>query len=172
MMKLYLTILTFLTWTSVFGQTSIIGDWITFSIGLDSEVKGITKIHDRYDKVQFTFNGDGSYIKSYYVPKGTTETPLYKHYEIRDEKLVKKRILTEDGYHLKVLVVKEKIEKGRYDLNSTGDTIVFNSESGVIYKHGFKLESSSLTLMDTVDNRIFYITLLTDRKKTKKRGSS
>jgi hypothetical protein len=163
--------LTLIIWTSALGQT-ITGDWKSTSIGLTVEFNEKDKIQDRYDKVDYTFNVDGSYTKSFYVPKQTREIPLYKNYEVKDDKLIKKQILTEDGYSLKMLVVKEKVETGHFSLNLKRDTIVFHNSNGENYQLGLRTNDSNLILVDTIDSRPIYITLTSDKKKKTKRGSS
>ncbi len=99
------------------------GDWKSYSIGLTNDINKETKIQDRYDKVVFSFYPDGSYRKLYFIPRDTKEIPLYKNYEVKNDKLVKKQILTQDGAALKMLVVKEKMETGKFKLNAQADTV-------------------------------------------------
>jgi hypothetical protein len=171
-MKARLTILTIITWTSALGQTSITGNWKSISIGLTVEFNEKNEIKDRYDRVSYSFSADGSYTKSFYVPRQTREIPLYKNYEIKDDRLAKKQILTENGQSLKMVVVKEKLETGRFNLNFKRDSIVFHNNAGEKYQLGLRTSDSSLVLVDTIGNRTVYITLISDKKKQRKRGSS
>jgi hypothetical protein len=118
-----LTIFILILWGSASGQSSILGDWKSYSIGLTNDINKETKIQDRYDKVVFSFYPDGSYRKLYFIPRDTKEIPLYKNYEVKNDKLVKKQILTQDGAALKMLVVKEKMETGKFKLNAQADTV-------------------------------------------------
>jgi len=171
-MKTRLTVLTLVTWTSVFGQGSIIDDWISISIGLTTEVNEKTKIQDRYYKVKYEFDEDGSYEKSFYVPKQRRELPLYRTYEVSNGRLLKKQVFTEDGHRLKMVVVDEEIETGSFKINYKRDTIVFYNNTGKTSRLGLQVKDSSLVLVDTVDNAVVYITLVTRKKKQLKRGSS
>ena len=167
-----LTILMLILWNSALGQSSILGDWKSVSIGLTKEINKKTKIKDRYDKVSFNFYADGSYRKIYFVPRDTKEVALYKNYEVKDERLVKNRILTEDGAALKMLVVKEKIETGKFEINPQRDTVTLYDNSGGTTKLGFEKIGSQIVLIDMVDERHFYMTLTVDKRKRWKRGSS
>jgi hypothetical protein len=165
-----LTIFILILWGSASGQSSILGDWKSYSIGLTNDINKETKIQDRYDKVVFCFYPDGSYRKLYFIPRDTKEIPLYKNYEVKNDKLVKKQILTQDGAALKMLVVKEKMETGKFELNAQADTVTFFDNSGGTTKISFKKVESQLVLIDTVDDRVVYITC--DKRKKRKRGSS
>jgi hypothetical protein len=167
-----LTILILIFWNSASGQSSVFGDWISASIGLTMEIKNETRIQDRYDKVAFSFNTDGSYKKTYFIPRDTKEVPLYRNYEVKDEKLIKKQILTEDGAALKMLIVKEKIETGKFELNPQGDSVIFHDNLGVTTRLKINKNESQLVLIDTVDDRLVYIIFNVDKRKVRRRGSS
>jgi hypothetical protein len=64
---------------------------------LTKEINKETKIQDRYDKVSVSFNADGSYRKIFFIPRDAKEVALYKNYEVKDKKLVKKQIMTVTG---------------------------------------------------------------------------
>ena len=148
------------------------GDWKSLSIGLTKEITKETKRKDRYEKVSFSFKADGSYRKIYFVPRDSKEVALYKNYEVKDERLVKKQILTADGATLKMLVVKEKIETGKFEINPQRDTLTLYDNSGGTTKLGFEKIESQIVLIDMVDERHFYMTLTVDKSKRRKRGSS
>ncbi len=168
MIKRHLTILTLLICTSVTGQT-IVGVWTATSVRLDGSADS-RQLQTKEDKVRFTFDKDGSYVKSFYVPKDMDSRPLYADFEIRDGRIEKREFLDKNGYKQKMIVVSEKVEKGEYHINVTNDTITFKSVQSHV-KSGLSLETSSMLIIETVDNRPIYITLLPDKKKIGKRGS-
>jgi|688.fasta_scaffold109017_2 hypothetical protein len=159
-------------WNSTYGQVSVLGDWKSLCIGLTKEINKETKIQDRYDKVSVSFNADGSYRKIFFIPRDAKEVALYKNYEVKDKKLVKKQIVTVDGAALKMLIVKEKIETGKFEINPQGDTLILYDNSGGTTRLRFEKIESQLVLIDTVDERLVYITFTVDKSKRRKRGSS
>jgi hypothetical protein len=71
-----------------------------------------------------------------------------------------------------MLIVKEKIETGKFEINPQGDTLILYDNSGGTTRLRFEKIESQLVLIDTVDERLVYITFTVDKSKRRKRGSS
>ena len=73
---------------------------------------------------------------------------------------------------LKMLIVKEKIETGRFEISPQGDTLTLYDNFGGTTRLGFEKTKSQFVLVDKVDDRLVYITFTIDKSKRRKRGSS
>jgi len=166
-----ITMLLCLFCSYAWGQHIDEGEWESISMGLTRQTNQETKTLGHSYNVYFRFNPDGSYIKRYFIPKNAPAVPLYKHCEITEDKLVRKPIRSESGAPLRMLLIKEQRETGRFVISPRQDTITLYDNAGGVTKIECHLVESRLVLLDTLENRSLYFTLARLADKRKKRTS-
>jgi hypothetical protein len=145
-------LLVFMFWTTIcFGQSELKGTWILESYIVEGR-KPI-EIKDRLKKEKITFDTGGRYLKTYHEEELPDGARIQMTYNTLDREVTKK-YFDRNGYEIKVVQVKKKIDNGTYQIVRAGQIIFLIEKDS--YTKMFEVDGPHLSIADTLDNRVIW----------------
>ncbi|HTJ52437.1 MAG TPA: hypothetical protein VL443_23420 [Cyclobacteriaceae bacterium] len=148
-----LTLSILLFWTiKALGQDSLRGSWTlrTYNVGDSKEAK----IEGKRQRAKITFDGEGSYTKSYYVRELPDGARLQLTSNLMNGKTSEK-YFDKDGNEIKVGHVKKQREEGRYERISLNQ-IRFSTDKQT-YINTIRLQGLDLIVIDTIFKKALFL---------------